>query len=483
MVYSTQDQDNVNAAIARTQDEAQELENQEHDLTARLRLTQNSLALKRTAIARLKNSITPVYRLPNEMLLSCFHLTIELWKNEIERSNENSILYDEEIRHSPCTPAVAISHVSHFWRQLTINAPFFWTYLNPMPLKEEHMDVHGDMLHRIGNMPFALDFWYRGNPLVNKRPVAVTAATTTPITSHANQKYGIFSVNASEVAVLLSRSMGFSIMNSSRPNSFNHLTTLSVLHVDVSPREGLDYYFWKRFLSNAPRLRNLQISSNAISNYYPVTTLTNIKLPKLEDLTTVGWNPGLENFFVSLSVPDLRQLRLLDWDLSDGLSTLFVDSFPRFPKVRNLTLKLPLKYRRSFSYQNRRDFINAFPNITHFRGHPALFKLTWNHRPFSSWPDLQQFTLDFVRYDVHSRDFSDLYRFLEARATQAKYPLRIRIAERDRDTYSYYHLTNLAQYGEVLGALCTCDTWMKAQSTEGLSLIERRRFYQSVAGP
>ncbi|KAH7907370.1 hypothetical protein BJ138DRAFT_509184 [Hygrophoropsis aurantiaca] len=233
------------------------------------------------------------------MLLSCFHLVIQLWQNEIE-SNENSILYDEEIRYSPCTPAIAISHVSHNWRQLVINTPFLWTYITAMPLHKDRTDVHEDILRRIGNMPFALDFRYRGKPppvMNDSDDESLLTPGSGPPTPRAYQMYGRSPVNSNELAQLLLRKIGLSIMKPSLPASFDHLTSLSVLHVDVVQDDRLDYELWQQLLASAPCLRSLQISSDAISNRALSSIVTEIRLPNLENLTTVDWNSGLLHFF------------------------------------------------------------------------------------------------------------------------------------------------------------------------------------------
>ncbi|KAH7905027.1 hypothetical protein BJ138DRAFT_1106322 [Hygrophoropsis aurantiaca] len=468
MGYFPEEHDEVNAAIASMQDEVQELEIQERDLAARLRLVQNSLAVKRAAIARLKNSVTSVHLLPDEILLLCFHIVIQLWQDEIERSNENSILYEDEIHYSPCTPAVAISHVSRHWRQLAINAPLLWTRTNSISLKEDRADVHLDILKRIGNLPFSLTFQQKDVDNDDDENIVINA-----LASRAHQISAIFSVNANDVVQLLFRKMGFSIMDASLPTSLDHLTTLSIVQVGSPQGQPLDYGLWQRFLSSTPRLKTLQISSDAIYRRHSGTQLTEISLPELQNLTTLNWGSGLRQLVTSLSVPDLQQLKLLDFCLRDA-PILLINNRPRFPKVRDLTLKFP----GSDSDTARQVFIDAFPSVTHFRGHPALFELPRN---YSCWPDLQQFTLDFVRGDIVSGDDLDIvYTFLQARANQAKYPLRICIAEHEQDIYSYDDLTNLGVYGEVEGALYTCDDKWKAPCKAGQrTLAERRRLYLS----
>ncbi|KAH7905523.1 hypothetical protein BJ138DRAFT_1130445 [Hygrophoropsis aurantiaca] len=147
------------------EDELLELKKQECDLCSRLRLLQDTIVRKRTLAQNLKNSLSPVNHLPNEILLACFRYSVQSWVDENigtdERAVSDLVFYEWAVQNSfklPRTPAFAISQVSHRWRQLAIDIPTFWTNLVITPIFEDHLDVFQDFLCRAKDKPITVNF-------------------------------------------------------------------------------------------------------------------------------------------------------------------------------------------------------------------------------------------------------------------------------------------------------------------------------------
>ncbi|KAH7908315.1 hypothetical protein BJ138DRAFT_1157920 [Hygrophoropsis aurantiaca] len=480
MEKGTGDHDaSVWATIKIIEDEVLELKKQEEVLLTRLCLLQDTIAHKRALTRNLKASLVPVNRLPNEILLACFGQVLQDWVDKNDGVDERAVAelaYSEWQEDAdfelPCTPVFAISHVSHHWRQLAINAPSLWTNIIITPKFERHMEIFRDFLYRAKGMPIAANFRsfaYEPEEVLSASEVLLMEAIMPLI--HAQQINALtFLFSPPMLSFLSSWVIEQNTKNpTTHPSiAFCRLTSLSIFGLD-NP-EGLTLNHLRQLLSATRQLKTLALQQYTspfhIAEHADKTV---IALPMLENLTLIESNMHLCILLDLLSAPEVRQLKLFIWDDwspggVDVTSCLFINNHndnlcsgsrvPRFPKVQNLTLSST----RDLDQLNI-NLITAFPRVTHLTlRSPSLFYNT--KKPDSLAPPptyhcLQYLTLDFAFEHAEGQDLDlrDGFSWLQKTKDQADRLLLISVLDRstglmqiaNKHLFRYYK--ELQQYG------------------------------------
>ncbi|KAH7906494.1 hypothetical protein BJ138DRAFT_627869 [Hygrophoropsis aurantiaca] len=429
----------IHTTIKAIEDEVLELEKQESDLLARLRLLQDSIAQKRALAGHLKNSLVPVYRLPNEIMLACFEQAVLDWLEKSNAADERVIVarvYEEmEASEWPCTPVVAISHVSHHWRQLAIHMPVLWTNLIITPSFGRHLGVFRDFLQRVGSMPIAANF--RG--ILERDTEFMEAIVPLLPTQLTNQPIQISGPLTSTV--------------------FSRLTSLTICNYDsYEEPTSLTFARLRCLLSATPQLKNLQIQQHWSVGLEERADKAIIDLPELENLTLKECSPLACKLLGSLSAPKVHQIRLLRWSPAEDRDVpyLFLSDNdvkkPKFPQVRSLTVSSDYDY-DDMNY----DIIRAFPRITHLTLHnPGVFCDNEELSP-PAFQLLQHLTIDLA-FKYANGDPYGCFTFLprpQDRATPLQIyvfdssDLKERKAEADHDRNLFYHYRELQRYGKL----------------------------------
>ncbi|KAH7910809.1 hypothetical protein BJ138DRAFT_63535 [Hygrophoropsis aurantiaca] len=482
---------NIRITIKIIEDEVLELEIRERELLERLHLLQDSIACKRALVENLKNSFVPVNRLPNEILLTCFGQAVQDWLEENDGVDESVIvdqIYDDsEAREAevsdlesdfewPRSPAFTISHVSHHWRELAIHTPSLWTNLIITPAFERHLDVFRDFLYRVHNLPISANFRSFGwDGSLSSNGVLLMEAIMPLIL--AQQITALTLLNSGPVlSSLLSQlvEQPVDVRGLASPSvAFSRLSVLCIFRLKAfhDPKK-LSFTHLRRLLSATPQLQTLELQICASVTHEEDADKTAISLPMLENLTVVEYNPFLRKFLASLYAPEVRQLKLLRWNMEeDDPSYLFAhnDGFlkvPRLPKVWNLTLSF-------YSDDDALDakIISAFPRVTHFTLHnPCLEKMPGSPPP--TFQCLQHLTMDYAFVNVYS-NLRSCFTWLPAPADQAT-PLQICIfdssdlmlakEEKLKDTHLFRHYKELQRYGKLDRSSIGLDEFVRWQA-------------------
>ncbi|KAH7910226.1 hypothetical protein BJ138DRAFT_1153417 [Hygrophoropsis aurantiaca] len=356
----------IRTAIKAIEDEVLELKKEEDELLTRLRLLQDTITHKRALARNLKSSLVLVNRLPNEILLMCFGQVVQDWVDRNAVADERIVAFYEWAPNAdhdlPCTLSLAISHVSHRWRQLAINTPSLWTDLVITPNFERHLDVFQDFLHRADIMPIAANFHPLG-------PGSMLSSTGVLLTEAIMQLIHMQQIN--ELTFLGSDS----VLSCFPPSmAFNRLTALRISGNYHVPE--LTFSYLRRLLSATPQLKTLELQLDKLLDVAEDADEAVITFPMLENLTVIEPNPFVCKLLDSLScqsAPGLRQLK--------------------FPMVRNLTLSCSLQCDRLET-----DLIHAFPRVTHLTVRsPSLFYKSEEPGSLATpaFQCLQQLTFDF----------------------------------------------------------------------------------------
>ncbi|KAH7904903.1 hypothetical protein BJ138DRAFT_1130759 [Hygrophoropsis aurantiaca] len=475
------------------ENEVLELEKQESDLLAQLHLLRDTIARKRSLARNMKNSLVPVNRLPNEILLACFGQAVQDWADENSGADERAVAQlacdgwysgweKEADLELPCTPVLAISHVSHRWRQLTVNAPSLWTNIVVTPGFGRHMDVFRDVLRRAEGMPIAATFRFFEDESISSGTLLMEAIVSL---IHARQINVLSFLDSGPVLSYLLSQMGEQaiIAPQTLPSlEFGCLTTLSIFGLD--PQEGLTLGRLKDFLSAAPQLKTLELQHSMVFESVTPADETAVTLPMLENLTIIEASLFICIFLDTLSAPDLCQLKLLVWD-PDSLATpcLFDDDndsglrVPKFPKLQNLTLSCT-----PHNVFVNTDFFGAFPRVTHLTlGTPIVFySETKEAASLAMFRWLKHLTFDFAFKDagdaVRHMDMRCCFNWLQKPKTQADRPLLISLLNRSTESmqnanlFRYYK--ELQQYGEFDAGSSRLNEFIRWQADGMASHIE-----------
>ncbi|KAH7915845.1 hypothetical protein BJ138DRAFT_1109364 [Hygrophoropsis aurantiaca] len=380
----------INTTIRIIDDEVLELRKLESDLLARLYHLQDRITRKQAHAGRLKNSLIPVYRLPNEILLACFHLAVQSWLTESTDTDERitEVYVEDDYRPEkpvdfPCThtTAIALSHVSHHWRQVAINMPSLWTNLAVAPRLERQLNIPRlrDNIGRAKGMPVTLTFR-------NIKWSGMLSSTQLLAIESLVQQEQITGLAFLDSATILWRILdGGGERRSASPGVLSHLTALTIFEISGTfPPSEL-----KPLLSATPQLKSLRLGVSCWARTYDDDDwmgTDEIHLPMLDTMTIIDWSRQMQYFLRSLSAPALRQFKLLCWDPNRGVrpSCLFINNVPRFPNVQHLVFHS--------SYPFDREIVRAFTGVTHLTlkchrtfGNPEVF-----------WPNLQHLNLDFA---------------------------------------------------------------------------------------
>ncbi|KAH7905394.1 hypothetical protein BJ138DRAFT_779579 [Hygrophoropsis aurantiaca] len=489
--HTEQHDTNVHTAIKIIDDEVLELEKQELDLLMRLRPLQDTIAHKRSLAGTLKNSLVPVNRLPNEILLACFDQAVQDWADEKDGADEQAVAQlahgdwteDDVDFGLPFTPVLAISHVSHHWRQLAINAPSLWTNVIVTPAFGRHMDIFRDVLHRAKGMPIAANF-----RSFEHEPISSDVSPMEAIIPliHAQQINALSFLSSPPILSFLSRVVEQTTQSPSSPPSiaFSSLITLSIFGL-YSPK-GLTLGHLKSLLSAAPQLKTLELQYDTSLDTVERADQTVITLPMLENLTIIQATDFVCILLNSLSAPNICQLKLLTWYPCEDFATycLFINDsnnvdpglgVPRFPKVQNLTLSAI--YCGGGLHAN---IIRAFPRVTHLTlRSPSRFY--WIGGPASlplpRFKCLQHLTLDFAFEYADVRDIHGRFTWLQKSKNQADRPLPISLNDRSTESmqgakkqlFRYYK--ELQQYGEFAVGSSRLDEFMRWQADDEPAIL------------
>ncbi|KAH7907267.1 hypothetical protein BJ138DRAFT_1160564 [Hygrophoropsis aurantiaca] len=327
----------------------------------------------------------------------------------------------------PCTPAVAISHVSHHWRQLSINMPSLWTSLVVTPKFDHHLDPIPSVL--------------------SSMEVVIPKFLT-----HARQ-IGALTFIDSEYALErpLSRMAEQPPFTGPPLNVFNWLTKLVV----VGFTTVRSFNLLKPLLLATQQLKSLELEvpNIALRDLSPLPDQSEsvIHLPVLEKLTLIRPDLCLHEFLDSLLVPHLQQLRLLQWLCDeDKPRLLYVNKLPKFNKVQKFTIHCFMGYyhhESSCSFKQYRHILNALPNVTHLTLHsPETFCS-------SGW---RRLTLHFTFEAIQGKPRSH-FAWLQRREDRNS-PLQISVFDSSEkpskrvDQHLFCTYKELQEYGTVEGS-------------------------------
>ncbi|KAH7915851.1 hypothetical protein BJ138DRAFT_1109370 [Hygrophoropsis aurantiaca] len=440
------DQD-PSATIKIIDDEVLELKKQEGDLLARLHLLQDTIARKQARSGQLTNSRIPVYRLPNEILLACFNQAVQFWLTESAETDER-ITADclcvgyrpVKPRVFPCThtPAIAISHVSHKWRQITVNMPSLWTKLAIAPRLERQLNIPQlrDYIDRAKSMPVTLTFR-------NLRWIGTLSSTQLsaiiPLVQQ-RQITGLTFLDSVTILWHILRRGGERFLDP-LPSVFGHLTALNIFEVSGTfGPSGL-----KSLLFAMPQLKNLGLGFSCRRHHYDYADRLDedeptIHLPVLDTMTITDWSIQMRGFLRSVSAPALRQFKLMCWCQGDE-TCLFINDVPRFPDVRHLVF--------SSYYRFDREFIRAFEGVTHLTVLKFDEMSGYEDPEPVFWPNLQHLTLEFA----FAPRLLDI-KWLQASEDRPEHPLQISVFDsskviNERILFQRYKM--LQRYGNLEG--------------------------------
>ncbi|KAH7909899.1 hypothetical protein BJ138DRAFT_1154163 [Hygrophoropsis aurantiaca] len=457
----------IRATIKVLEDELLHLEKEKINLLAHLHRVQDSIACTRVRAGNLKNSLVPVYRLPNEILQACFHQLVQFWLDENDGADEQTIMdqiyMDSEIEGFdwPSTPAVAISHVSQHWRQLVINMPSLWTNLIITPKFERHLDVSRGFFQRFSGMPISANFRSFGSEDTLSPAMLSLAEATVPKLLHAQQITALTFLDSGPVlSRLLSRMVEQPIVTGPPPLIvFSCLTTLSIVGF-----AGWSLNHLKSLLSATPQLKSLELEVPDPHMLYSELIIDQpiVCLPTLEKLTLIQSSRHLGKFLDSLSIPNLQELRLLRWHPDDDKRCLFVDQLPRFIKVQNLTIHIVTGDDfGGYLLPQYRRIIRAFSNVTHLtlRSLDIFSSSDWEGEssPISFWPNLQQLTLHFA-FDAIEGSPRGRFSWLQKQVDRQHSPLQILVIDSSKklsmhaDEHLFCSYRELQEYGTVKGS-------------------------------
>ncbi|KAH7908481.1 hypothetical protein BJ138DRAFT_1157568 [Hygrophoropsis aurantiaca] len=470
----------IRTTIRVIENEVLELRKQELDLLTQLRPLQDTIARKCTLAGSLKNSLAPVSRLPNEILLACFGQAVQDWVDKNDGVDEQAVVelefceWPKDAVELPCTPIFAISHVSHHWRQLAINAPSLWTNLIITPKFEFHLDVFRDFLHRTKGIPIAANLRsFESERMLSSAVISLMEAIIPLI--HAQQVHALaFLASGPALPYLLSRMVEQTTNTPTSPPSiaFSSLTSLSIFGPRNNP-EGLTLSHLRYLLSAAPQLKTLELQHNTSLDAVERADESVIGLPMLENLTIIESNVFVCNFLGLLSASNLSQLKLnwddLDQEDVDVTSCLFINNsdsslrVPRFPGVQNLTLSTTPDYNCLHI-----NLISAFPRITHLSlGSPSLFYETSVSPVLPTFNCLECLTFDFAFAQHMDWWDSSSYTWLPKPEDPMDRPLLISVFDRsteskrdleNSDLFRYYK--KLQQYGTLDKSSSSLDEFM-----------------------
>ncbi|KAH7909194.1 hypothetical protein BJ138DRAFT_1102880 [Hygrophoropsis aurantiaca] len=413
-------------------------ENDNADGLVRLRLDSPQTRTRKY----LKNFLAPVHGLPNEILQLCFYRAVQFWLGE--NDNADGLVRLRGFSDGLCNTALMVSHVSHHWRQLAINMPSLWTNISITPNFSHHMDVFQDFLRRVDSMPINACFqhfslWSRKPGSTSKLPVVEAVV---PLLQ-TQQIAALAFLHPSMIPSYL-----FSRVAEQATQS--HLTALTFVDHIMG---DLEFNNLSLLLSATPQLKHLELElhgSRSIGSEQPI-----VNLPLLEKLTLIGAYPDILD---CLSAPAVQHLQLTRWfpRRDDGVR-FFTNGSPQFPNVQSLTL-----LESSYSFHQCRQFIHAFPRVTHLvlRNLRDFTNSCWESQssPMPFWPKLQHVTLQIafagiLESDVPHRRFT----WLPQREDQTTQPLHICIfdssEERSKraDKYLFYYYKALQEYATLEG--------------------------------
>ncbi|KAH7905821.1 hypothetical protein BJ138DRAFT_715416 [Hygrophoropsis aurantiaca] len=495
--HTEQHDTSIRTAIEIIETEVLGLEKQQSDLLAQLHLLQDTIARKRLLAKNLKNSLVPVNRLPNEILLACFGQAVQDWVDKYDGADAQAVMmlafdgWYEGCEEDPdfklsCTPIFAISHVSHRWRQLAISAPSLWTNLVITPKFERHLGVFQDFLHRANGMPIAANFRFFPQQTTPSAAGVLLMEAIMPLIQAQQINALTFLASGSVLQHLLSRVVERTVISPQSPPSIalDHLTALSIFSLEYP--KGLTSSHLRQVLSAAPQLKTLELQYSWLLGTTERTDpdKTAIALPMLENLTIIQSNLPVCELLGSLSAPDVFQLKLLMWDNEDfTTSCLFINDnnnvdsgleVPRFPKVHSLTLSSAFD-----DDQLGANMIRAFPRVTHLTlGNPGLF-YEIDEAASLAIPIFQ--CLQHLTFDFTFRDAEDAVRHMDKRCcwnfdwlrkskNQADRPLLISLLDRstksmqDANKYLFRYYKELQQYGEFDAGSSRLDEFMRWQA-------------------
>ncbi|KAH7909733.1 hypothetical protein BJ138DRAFT_1102431 [Hygrophoropsis aurantiaca] len=477
------------------EDEVLQLKKQEGDLF------QDTIARKCVLARNMKNSLTPVNRLPNEILLMCFGQAVQDWMDKNDGADERAVVVwaiyawrvtEDDDFNLPCTPVFAISHVSHHWRQLAINTPSLWTNLIITPKFERHLDIFWDFLHRAKGMPIAANFRsFAFSAILPSSADVLLMEAIMPLIRVQQINALTFLSSVPILSFLCSQMIEQTTKSPTSPPSiaFSRLTSLSIFGLRNSGLRnsaGLTLNHLRCLLSTAPQLKTLELQHDQSLSAAERADETVITLPMLENLTIIDSNPFVCKVLDSLSAPNVRQLKLLIWDDWDpatinNTSCLFINNsnnsnsgskLPRFPKVQNLTLSSTWDY----AHLNT-DLISAFPRITHLTlDSPSPFHQF--KEPDSQAPPtfqcLQHITFDFAFKDADEIHLRQCFTWLPKLKDDDYRPLLISVFDRSTkseqevgDNHLFRYYEELQQYGTLDRSSSRLDEFMRWHARGG----------------
>ncbi|KAH7906497.1 hypothetical protein BJ138DRAFT_627964 [Hygrophoropsis aurantiaca] len=462
MGEQTRDQD-INSAIKLIEEDVFELEKQESELLARLRYLQDMIARRRAHAGNLKNSLAPIHRLPIEILQSCFYQVLEFWLNKQDRT-ESDLTADEccyfddpgsDRGNWLHTPAVAVSHVSHHWRQLAINMPSLWTNITITPSLDRHMDVFQEFLRRVDSMPIVANFQnFESQRILSSTRIPVVEAIIPLVQAQQVATLAIIE-SGPMFSHLLSRVADQPIIGPPLC-AFSSLTSLAI----HDSAENFSLRRLKSLLSATPKLECLTLNLDELSDSAESADKTIVNLPSLQRLTLMNASHDLHLYLSSLSIPNLQQLILVNWYPDQDKLFFFVNDSPRFPQVRNLTLHVAADpYIGGYSDEQFEHLSSAFPGVTHLTlRHPYVYHTSSKLGKRSSrWSNLQHLTLHFAFAMIEGKPHRR-FAWLPERDNQVGQPLHICVRDNTagrskRGDMNLFHCyRELQEYGTLEGS-------------------------------
>jgi hypothetical protein len=367
------------------------------DIQAFMSSLQNELA----QLGNFSNRDAPISSLPNEILALIFLHGQRMYiatKHPFPPANFesdiDSIETGSEPRSSPGFE-VTISHVTHHWRNVTINTPFLWTNINVS--SQSSLQKLGVYLDRSGTCLLNLSVQVHENTTEQLELLIRNVGRWRMFSANSNSEgrkdvtpallrdlaaphlmHLSMRLDALEYLELMPNNVGDrfpQIFTSGAPvlsfvrlgghaMSFFRppLTTLTTLHLDHTTRLPVSYGQFCEIITASPTLANLSIYGDIIGMEPWPSTANSIEMSALKSLRICGIGGHVYSaILLNILAPGLESLVLKDVMHHDLDQLWAFPQRPKFPALRSLTF-------RDFGctetmYQN---FFHEFPAITHF---------------------------------------------------------------------------------------------------------------------
>jgi len=332
-----------------------EMKAAESTLLLQLADTQTRLRHMDCQIARIANSTTPLYSLPDEIIVAIIHVG----------------------NHSSCTFPILMSHISHRMRELAIGSPTLWTSIDINLC----LDKVKTYLSR--SRPCLLSIFMRrkvSSPSVRRgfgNDEVVTHFSAVSAHAHRLESLDLRPMNRGTrippqlfaSAPMLSKMRLSSYGSVSLDSIMSLPATITSLELLGCSFSSCDHFY--RFILTMPNLTNLKLSFIDVQSSF-TRTHTTISLPSLVNLQIFGYFEYLQHICELIAMPSLRHLKMfvhLDQlhSFATWLSAVTRVCGSPYPAIRWLEFDFreESEDREEIAVEAMKKLIHGFPDVMH----------------------------------------------------------------------------------------------------------------------